>query len=127
MNTKLIIGLIILIISIFTVSMTVVNANIINFLFPKKTTMLVILKNDADITLAKTKISKIHKVKIVWIQDRNKEWSKMVNKMDLPKMDNPFKNEVVIKLNRKANTDEIINNLKSMDFVESIKYEPEIK
>lgn len=121
MNNKILIGIIILFIGIFTVSVTVVNANIADFLCPQKQTVTVILTNNADLNKAKANISKIPKIKIVSIQDRNKEWSDMVNKMDLPKMDNPFKNEMVIKINKNANTDEITKTIKSMDFVESIE------
>ena len=69
----------------------------------------------------KKKISKIPQVKITNVQYRDKEWSKMVNKMDLPKMENPFKNEVTLKTKRNADINEIYNKIKEMNFVEDIK------
>ena len=124
MNNKLlfIIITIILFVSIFTVLTTVVNAKSLNLFCVKKQNLIIILKDEADIEKSKTAISKIPKIKITKIQDRNKEWSRMVNKMDLPKMENPFKNEFTVKIKKKANTDEIYNKIKEMNFVEDVKY-----
>ena len=113
--------IVILLVGIFSVFATVVYAKGSNFLCHKKNDLIIVLKNDANLDKAKFEISKISHVKITKIQDRNKEWSKMVNKMDLPRMENPFKNEVTIKTNKKADLDEIRNKIKEMDFVEDIK------
>ncbi|MCR5266602.1 MAG: permease-like cell division protein FtsX [Cyanobacteria bacterium RUI128] len=91
-------------------------------LFYQKQNMIVTLGNDVKMDKAKKEISAIPQIKIVKITDRNKEWSKMVNKMDLPNMDNPFKNVFVIKVNKKADTDEIFNKIKGIDFVENVRY-----
>ena len=125
MNKKHLVGIIVLFLGIFAISATIVNAGIPDVFCLRQQPMTVILKDDADLGLAKEEISKIHQIKIESIQDRNKEWSRMVNKMDLPKMDNPFKNEVVIKISKKADADEISNQIKSLDFVEDIKSEDE--
>ena len=124
MNNKLIslIGIAVLFIGIFTVFATVVNAKSLNLLCSKKQKLKIILKNEANIDISKDKISKIPNIKIIKITYRDEEWSRMVNKMDLPKMENPFKNEFIIKMNKKANTDEIYNKIKEMDFVESAGY-----
>ena len=123
MNNKLI-AIIILFIGIFTLFTTVVSAKG-NFFGSKNPTMTVILKNDAKIDIAKDNISKIPNVRIIHIQDRDKEWSRMVNKMDLPKMDNPFKNEFDIKIDKNADITDISNKLKEMNFVERIEYPSE--
>ena len=124
MNNKLLSVLLIIILSagIFTVFATVVYAKSSGLLCSKKQKMTVTLKNDANIDKAKVKILEIQKVKIINIKDRNQEWSRMVNKMDLPKMENPFKNEFVIKINKNANTDEIYGKIKELDFVENVEY-----
>ena len=46
----------------------------------------------------------------------------MVNKYDLPNMENPFKNEITIKINKNANVNEIYNKLKETDFIENVQY-----
>ena len=65
---------------------------------------------------------KIPHVKIIKIKYRDKEWSKLVNRMDLPNMENPFKNEFTIKVKKKADIDKIYNKIKEMSFVEDVKY-----
>ena len=125
MNNKLLLMIVILImfISAFTVFITVANAKNLNFLCSKKQNITVILKNETNIEKAKAKILEIPQIKIIKITDRNKEWSKYVNKYDdLPNMQNPFKNEFVIKPNKKANVNEISGKLKEMDFIEDVKY-----
>ena len=116
------IAIIVLLAGIFTAFITVANAKSLNLLGSKKQNIKVTLKNDADINLSKDKISEIPHVRIINITYRDKEWSKMVNKYDLPNMENPFKNEFIIKTNKKANINEICSRIKGMDFVESIKY-----
>ena len=125
MNTKVIYTVItaILLAGIF---ITVVCAKGFNFLCAKNN-ILVTLKNDVDMNKAKITITKIPQIKIIKTTYRDKEWSKMVNKYDLPKMENPFKNEFVIKINKKANIDEILNKIKEMSFVEDVKYMPDTK
>ena len=127
MNNKLISIMVIiaLVVGIFAVSVTVVNANMSGFLPSRNRIMTVVLKDNTDMTKAKDEISRMSKVKIVSVQDRNIEWSRMVNKMDLPKMDNPFKNEIVIKINKNGDMSGICNKIKEMDFVESVEKEPE--
>ena len=124
MNNKILSGILVfvLFVGVFTFFITVANAKDSDIFSSKQQTMTIILKDNADINISKNKISKIPKVRIIRITDRNKEWSKMVNKMDLPKMDNPFKNEVFIKLRRNASVDEIYNKIKELDFVVDIKY-----
>lgn len=112
---------IILFLGIFTVFATVVYAKNANFLCSNKQKMVITLKNETDMDSAKKKISKIPKLKIIKIQDRNKEWSRMVNKMDLPNMDNPFKNEITVSLGKKANINGIYSQIKNIDFVENIQ------
>ena len=123
MNSKIlsIVGVIVLLVGICTVFITVVNAKGLNLLCSKKQSMLITLKNDAKMDIAKEKISKIPHVKITKIQYRDKEWSKMVNKMDLPKMDNPFKNEFTLKISKKADINEIYKKITEMDFVEKVE------
>lgn len=121
MNNKLLITIlaaVILFSGIFTVFITVVNAKNCS----KAQNLTVTMKNETDMDKAKKEISKLPKIKIIKITDRTKEWSRMVNKMDLPKMENPFKNEFVIKTKKNANIDEIYNQIKEMDFVENIEY-----
>ena len=124
MNNKLLYAIVTFILSavIFTAFATVVKAEGFNLFCSKKQTMTVVLKNEIKIDAAKDKISKIPQIKIIKIQDRDAEWSRMVNKMDLPKMDNPFKNEFTVKLKRNANISEIYNQIKEMDFVENVIY-----
>ncbi len=126
-NNKLLFftALIILFVGIFSAFTTVVYAKNPNWLYSAK--VVIILKNDADINAAKDKISQIPKVKIIKTQYRDKEWSKMVNKMDLPKMENPFKNEFVITIGKKANAEKTLNQIKALDFVESIKNDTDTK
>ena len=126
MNNKLfyIIVLIILFIGIFT---KVVYAKSFNLFCLQKQNMIVTLKNDANIDASKNKILEIPQIKIINIKYRDKEWSKMLNKYDLPKMENPFKNEITIKAKKNANLTEIYNKLKKMDFVEDIKYASDTK
>ena len=112
---------------IFTVFATVVYAKNTNLLCSDKPKINIILKNDADVDAAKIKIAKIPQTKIIKIIYRDKEWSKMVNKMDLPKMDNPFKNEITVRLNKKANINELSAEIKEMDFVENVEYIPATK
>ena len=120
MNNKLL--LIILLASIFTVFATVVYAKNSNLLCSKKQKLIVTLKNEAIVNKSRDKILEIPHIKIIKTTYRDKEWSKMVNKMDLPKMENPFKNEFLIKINKKGNADEIYNKINNMDFVESVKF-----
>ena len=129
MNNKLLFAIVIVVlfIGIFTLSVTVVNAKGLNLSCFKKQNMTVILKNDANIDVSKKKISEIPQVKIIKIKYRDKEWSKMVNKMDLPKMENPFKNEFTVKMKKNANAEEIYNTIKKMDFVEDVKYPSEME
>jgi len=124
MSNKLLLTVIIIVLftGLFT---TVVYAKSSNLLSFKKHKMIITLKDEADINVSKDKISKIHQVKIINIKDRNKEWSKMVNKMDLPNMENPFKNEFIISINKNANINEIYNQIETMDFVENIQYVPD--
>ena len=79
------------------------------------------MKNDANIDTSRDKISQIPHIRIIKTTYRDKEWSKMVNKMDLPKMENPFKNEFIIHINKNADINEIYNQIKEMDFVENIE------
>ena len=99
-----------------------VNAKSLNLFCLKKQNIVITLKNDADIDASKDIISKIPHIKIINITYRDKEWSKMVNKMDLPKMENPFKNEFVVKTKKNANTDEIFGKIKAMEFVEKVGF-----
>lgn len=124
MNNKILstIGIILLFVSIFAVFITAVNAQGLNLLCSKKQNIIITLSNDANINKAKEEIAKIPQIKIINIKYRDKEWSRMVNKMDLPNMENPFKNEFIIKINKKSNIDEIFNKIKSMDFIENIDY-----
>lgn len=124
MSNKLIyvIGLVILFAGIFTVFATVVNAEGLNFLCLNKQKLIVTLKNDADVEKSKMAISNIPNIKIINIKDRDKEWSKMVNKMDLPNMENPFQNEFTLMINKKENIDEIYKKIKGLDFVEKVEY-----
>ena len=116
-------AIIILLTGILTVFISMANAKNLNLLCSKKQNIVVILKNEANIDTSKDEISKIPQIRIINIQYRDKEWSKMVNKMDLPNMENPFKNELTIKINKKANINDICNKIKEMNFVESVKYD----
>ena len=124
MNSKLISAVIIgvLFASVFTVFITIVKAEGLNLLCIQKYNMVVTLKNEADVDAVKNKILKIPKVKITDIKYRDKEWSRMVNKMDLPKMENPFKNEIYIKTNKNADINEIYNKIKEIDFVKDVDF-----
>lgn len=129
MSNKVISAVVIVVLfaGIFAAFTTVVNAKGLNLLCSKKQIMTVILKNEAKIDTAKDKILEIPQVKIIKIKYRDEEWSRMVNKMDLPNMQNPFKNEFIIKINKNANIGEIYNTIKEMDFVENVEYNPEKK
>ena len=119
----LIIVILIIFVSAFTLFITAANAKNLNFLCSKKQNITVTLKNETNLEKAKAKILEISQIKIIKITDRNKEWSKYVNKYDdLPNMQNPFKNEFVIKANKKANVNEILSKLKEMNFIEDVKY-----
>ena len=105
--------------SVFTVFANVVN---IEGLTTKKQEIIITLKNEANMDISKDKILEIPHVKIIHTKSRDKEWSKMVNKYDLPNMENPFKNEFIIKINKNADTNEIYNKITEMDFVEKAEY-----
>ena len=126
MNIKLIssIVIVVLFISIFT---AIANAQGLNFLCFKKQNIIVTLKNDADVNKSKEIISKIPQTKVINIKYRDKEWSKKVNKYDLPNMENPFKNEFTVRVNKNTDINEIYNQIKEMDFVEVIKYDSDKK
>lgn len=126
MKNKLfyIIVLIILFVGIFT---KVVYAKSFDLFCLQKQNIIVTLKNDANMDAAKNKILEIPQIKITNVKYRDKEWSKMVNKYDLPKMENHFKNEFTIKTKKNANLTEIYDKLKEMDFVEDIKYVSDTK
>ena len=126
MNIKLIssIVIIVLFISIFT---AIANAQGLNFLCFKKQNIIVTLKNDADVNKSKEIISKIPQTKVINIKYRDKEWSKKVNKYDLPNMENPFKNKFTVRVNKNTDINEIYNQIKEMDFVEVIKYDSDKK
>ena len=111
----------------FTVFTAVVYAKNFNFFCLQKQNMVITLKNDADVDVSKNKILEIPQIKIIGIKYRDKEWSKIVNKYDLPKMENPFKNKFTIKTKNSANLTEIYDKLKEMDFVEDIKYVSDTK
>ena len=123
MNQKLIFAIII--ISLFTSGFklfaTPIDAQNFKFLSPSENNLTVILKNEADIEKSKNKILEIPNIKIVKTVYRNEEWSKMVNKYDLPNIENPFKNEFIIKANKNADMSEIYNIIKKMSFVEKIE------
>lgn len=129
MNNKIIFAITIFVMfaCISGVFIAVANAKGLNLLCFKKYNIKVTLKNEAEIEKSKEVILKIPEVKIIRIQYRDKEWSKMVNKYDLPNMENPFKNEMYIKANKNANIEEIFNKIKDMSFVEDIKYIPNEK
>lgn len=126
MNIKLIssIVIVVLFISIFT---AIANAQGLNFLCFKKQNIIVTLKNDADVNKSKEIISKIPQTKVINIKYRDKEWSKKVNKYDLPNMENPFKNEFTVRVNKNTDINKIYNQIKEMDFVEVIKYDSDKK
>jgi len=119
--------IIILLTCTFVMFTTVVNAKGLNLFCSKKLQIVVTLKNDAKLDMARSKILEIPQVKIIKTIYRDEEWSRMVNKMDLPKMENPFKNEFVIKTKRNADINEIYSNIKEMDFVEEVKYVSDTK
>lgn len=122
MGYKFLSLLVIIVLFVSILFITEVNAESINFFCSKKQNLTVILKNEADIDTSKDIISNIPQVKIINIKYRDKEWSKMVNKMDLPNIENPFKNEFIIKTNRKTDISEICKKIKELDFVEDVKY-----
>lgn len=124
MNNKMliIITTVIIFVVISTIFTTVAKAKGLNFLCSKNRNIIVALKNEAEIEKAKSAILKIPKIKIIKITYRDKEWSKKVNKYDLPNMENPFKNEFIIYVDKKANIDEVFNKIKAMSFVENVKY-----
>ena len=124
MNNKiLLIVILIMFVGAFTVFITVANAKNLNFLCFKKQNIIVTLKNETNLEKAKDKILEIPQIKIIKITDRNNEWSKYINKYDdLPNIQNPFKNEFVIKVDKKANVNEILNKIKEMDFIEEVEY-----
>ena len=122
MNNKLLsVIVIILFIGLFTAFITLANTAHANLLCSNKQKMIVTLKNEANIETAKNIISEIPHIKIIKIQNRDKEWSKMVNRMDLPNMENPFKHEFTLKIKRNANINDIYNKIKEMNFVENVK------
>ena len=129
MNNKLfyIIVSIILFVGIFIVFTKVVYAKSFNLFCLRKQNIIITLKNDTDVDAAKSKILEIPQIKIVSIKYRDKEWSKMVNKYYLPKIDNPFKNEFTVKTKKNANLTEIYDKLREIGFVEDIKYVSDTK
>ena len=98
-----------------------------NLLCFKKRNLTVILKNEADINKSKDRILTIPNIKIINIKYRDEQWSRMVNKMDLPNMENPFKNEFVIKVSKNTNINEVFKQLKEMSFVEDVKFVSDTK
>lgn len=124
MNNKLLftVAAIILTVGILFVFTAAGKAKGLNLLFSKQQEIIITLKNDADIDVSKDIILKIPQVKITNIKYRDKEWSKTVNKYDLPNMENPFKNEITVKINTKTNGNEIYKKLKEMDFIENVQY-----
>lgn len=124
MNNKLLFAalIIVLLVGIFAVFATVACAKGTSLFCTKKQILIITLNDSVDMDKAKNIISKIPKIRILKMQYRDKEWSKMVNKMDLPNIDNPFKNEIVINIDKKADINEIYNTIKEIDFVEDIKY-----
>ena len=122
LSTSAIVVLIVFTCIVFIKAASAENLNLFCF---KKQNITVTLKNEADINKSKDVISKIPNVKITDIKYRDKEWSKMVNKYDLPNMENPFKNEFIIRINKNSNKEEIFNKIKGMSFVENIEFTPD--
>ena len=129
MSNKLISAVVIVVsfVGVFIVFSTVVKAKNLNFFCLKKQDMIITLKDKVDVDICKAKISKVPQVRVIKVQYRDKEWSKMVNKMDLPRMENPFKNEVTVRMSKKANINAIYEQIKGMDFVEKVEYVPDEK
>ena len=124
LSTSAIVVLIVFTCIVFIKAASAENLNLFCF---KKQNITVTLKNEADINKSKDVISKIPNVKITDIKYRDKEWSKMVNKYDLPNMENPFKNEFTVRVNKNTDINKIYNQIKEMDFVEVIKYDSDKK
>ena len=122
MNSKLLyLIFIIVLLTGATIFITIAEAENLNLFCSKKQSIIVTLKNEAEIEKSKAAILKIPQVKITKIKYRDEEWSKMVNKMDLPNMENPFKNEFIIKISKNTDTDDILNKMKEMGFVEKVE------
>lgn len=124
MNSKLIsaITVIVLLVGVLAIFTTIAYAKNSDFLCSKKQIITVTLKDEANVDASKSRILEMPKIKIVNIQYRDKEWSRMVNRMDLPKMENPFKNEITIKTKKNADIEQILKELKEMTFVEKVEY-----
>lgn len=124
MNSKLLskVIIVILLAIVFMIFVIVVNAKSANIFCSKEPNIIITLKNDANVDISRDEILKIPQIKILKIRYRDKEWSKMVNKMDLPNMQNPFKNEIIIKTSKNVDTNEVYNKIEKMDFVDEVKY-----
>lgn len=124
MDSKLLYKVIVVILLaiVFMIFAIVVNAKSANIFCSKEPNIIITLKNDANVDMSKDEILKIPQIKILKIRYRDKEWSKMVNKMDLPNMQNPFKNEIIIKTSKNVDTNEVYNKIEKMDFVDEVKY-----
>ena len=89
----------------------------------RKKVIVVSLKNEANIEVSKNEVLKIPHVKKITVVYRDEEWSKYVNKYDLPKMENPFKNELIIKTDKPENMENVYNEIQRKDFSEEIRYD----
>ena len=89
----------------------------------RKKVIVVSLKNEANIEVSKNEVLKIPHVKKITVVYRDEEWSKYVNKYDLPKMENPFKNELIIKTDKPENMENVYNEIQRKDFSEKIRYD----
>ncbi len=113
---------ILLIIFVILISL-IVTGSAFSSTINRSKVIILTLKNEADIEKSKNEVLKIPHVKKISITYRDKEWSKYVNKYDLPKMENPFKNELIVKVDKKINLEEVFNEVQKKDFSEKVRYD----
>ena len=94
---------------------------------PHNQVVVVKLKDGRNMETIETEISKMPHVKKVIVKTKEEQWSNYVNKMDLPKMENPFKDTIIIRVDRQKNIKEVFENVSQKDYVDTVNYSTEAK
>ena len=92
---------------------------------PHNQVIVVTLKTGTNIETQETEILKIPHVKKIKVKTKEDQWSNYVNKWDLPKMENPFKDTIIIRVDKQKNIEEVFEKVSQKDYVEKADYSTE--